>query len=519
MTEPLAVTAASSDAELISAVRSGDADAYGILYQRHGHAARRVASHITPGPADVDDVVAETFVRVLAAIRRGGGPAEAFRPYLVTAARRVALDHLRGQRTQVPTDDAELPDPGEPFVDPAEASLERSLVRRAYASLPERWSAVLWHTEIEQARPAEVALLLGISPNSVAALRYRAREGLRQAYLQMHLATARAECQSAAGKLGGYVRGALSRRDARQVDGHLSQCGGCQAAHAELVAINETMRGVLAPAILGGQAAAYLAHGVAHGTLAAAAADGFRTGLGWLFRLWHRPVLPVAAGVAMAAIAVPTVTFLNPQPSPPGPPGAAGKAGPGAAGRPGLVAPVSRASTGPGTPGRPTPPGRSHPSPGPSGTASPTPSRTPSPTGSPTPLPTRTPSPRPTGPGVAAKLGVSVNVTGLLNLGVTDVVAVNVDDPGGAATGGLTASIGLPPGITLLGLASGSSGWTCSGSTCSHGPLAAGAASTVSLRVLVATLDGCGKPVTASVVSGSLSAAGQSAATVSCGLL
>jgi len=120
---------------------------------------------------------------------------------------------------------------------------------------------------------------------------------------------------------------------------------------------------------------------------------------------------------------------------------------------------------------------------------------------------------------VAAKLGVSVNVTGLLNLGVTDVVAVNVDDPGGAATGGVTASIGLPPGITLLGLASGSSGWTCSGSTCSHGPLGAGAASTVSLRILVATLDGCGKPVTASVVSGSLSAAGQSAATVSCGLL
>ena len=512
MTEPLAVTAASSDAELITAVRSGDADAYGILYQRHAHAARRVARHITPSPADVDDVVAETFVRVLAAIRRGGGPAEAFRPYLVTAARRVALDHLRAQRTQVPTDDAELPDPGEPFADPAEASFERSLVSRAYSALPERWSAVLWHTEIERARPAEVALLLGISPNSVAALRYRAREGLRQAYLQMHLSSARPQCQPAAGKLGAYVRGALSRRDAREVHGHLSQCGDCTAAHAELVAINQTIRGVLAPAVLGGQAAAYLAHGMAHGGLAAASAGGFRTGLGWLSRLWHRPVLPVAAGVAVAAIAVPTVTFLTPQPSPAGPPGAAGRPGP--AGR------VSRTSAGgPVMPGRPAPPGRSHPSPGPSGTAAPTPSPMPSPTGSPTPSPTRTPSPRSTGPGVAARLGVSVSVTGLLNLGVTDVVAVNVDDPGGAATGGLTASIGLPPGITLLGLASGSSGWTCSGSTCSHGPLAAGGASTVSLRILVATLDGCGKPVTASVVSRSLSAAGQSAATVSCGLL
>ena len=503
MTEPLPVTAGSSDAELISAVRSGNADAYGILYERHAGAARRVARQVTPSPADVDDVVSETFTRVLAAIRRGSGPAEAFRPYLVTAARRVALDHLRGQRTQVPTDDAELPDPGEPFVDPAEASLERALVARAYTSLPERWSAVLWHTEIEQARPAEVALILGISPNSVAALRYRAREGLRQAYLQMHLSRVRAECQPVAGKLGAYVRGALSRRDAGQVVDHLSHCDDCTVAHAELVAINKTLRGVLAPAILGGQAAAYLAHGAAHSSLAAAAADGFRTGLGWLGRLWHRPVLPVAAGVAVAAIAVPTVTFLHPQPV-----------------RPGLPRAVRKAAGGPVTAGHSVSPGRSRaPSPDPSPDPSGIPSPTPSPTRSPAPSPTRTPSPRPTGPGVAAKLGVSVNVTGLLNLGVTDVVAVNVDDPGGAATGGVTASIGLPPGITLLGLASGSSGWTCSGSTCSHGPLGAGAASTVSLRILVATLDGCGKPVTASVVSGSLSAAGQSAATVSCGLL
>jgi RNA polymerase sigma factor (sigma-70 family) len=512
MTEPLAVTAGSSDAELITAVRSGDADAYGILYERHIAAARRIARQITPSPADVDDVVAETFARVLAAIRRGGGPAEAFRPYLVTAARRVAFDYVRGQRIQVPTDDAELPDPGEPFVDPAEASLERSLVTRAYSSLPERWSAVLWHTEIEQARPAEVALLLGISPNSVAALRYRAREGLRQAYLQMHLSSVRADCQPAAGKLGAYVRGALARRDARQVADHLSQCDDCTVAHAELVSINKTLRGVLAPAVVGGQAAAYLAHGAAHGSLADAAADGFRTGLGWLGKLWHRPVLPVAAGVAVAAIAVPTVTFLHPQAIPPGPPGAVGKAGSSPAGRLGLVAPVSRtAAGGPVTPRQSAP--RRSPAP------SPDPSPDPSGKASPTPSPTRPRASSSTGPGVAAELGVSVNVTGLLNLGVTDVVAVDVSDPGGAATGGLTATIGLPPGITLLGLAGGSSGWTCSGSTCSHGPLGAGAASTVSLRILVATLDGCGKPVTATVVSGSLSAAGQSAATVSCGLL
>jgi hypothetical protein len=72
-------------------------------------------------------------------------------------------------------------DPGVPFADPAAADLERTMIARAFASLPQRWQAVLWHTEIEGARPAEVATLLGLTANGVAALACRAREGLRQA--------------------------------------------------------------------------------------------------------------------------------------------------------------------------------------------------------------------------------------------------------------------------------------------------------------------------------------------------
>ena len=85
------------------------------------------------------------------------------------------------------------------------------MIARAFASLPERWQAVLWHTEIEGARPAEVASLLGLTANGVAALAHRAREGLRQAYLQMHMSGAvRDECRPVAAKLGAYVRGGLT---------------------------------------------------------------------------------------------------------------------------------------------------------------------------------------------------------------------------------------------------------------------------------------------------------------------
>jgi RNA polymerase sigma factor (sigma-70 family) len=515
MTDPLKLTAASSDADLIRAVRSGHAAAYGILYERHADAARRLARQFSQAPADVDDVVAETFARVLATIRRGAGPSKAFRPYLLTAVRHVALDHLRDRRRQLPTDYADLPDPGEPYIDPADASLERSLVTRAFAALPERWSAVLWHTEVEQAKPAEVALLLGISRKSVAALRYRAREGLRQAYLQMHLSEAtRAECAPIPAMLGGYVRNALSAPDARQVSAHLGRCADCRAAHEELTAISDAMRGVLAPAILGSQGAAYLAHAsqaaLAHGSYATTGAAGFRTGLRWLGALWHHPVLPVAAGIAVAAIAVPTVALVYPNQTAARAPNKIGPASVSGA----LPHAASRRSAGPEHPGGlglSVPPDQSParkrpPSPSPTGSASF--AAHPSPTSSATAVAR-----------VAAKLAVSVTVNGLVSLGLVDDVTVSVSDQGTGTTSVLTARLALPAGLSLLGLDSGSAGWSCSGSTCRHGPLAAGSNATVSFRVLVESLVSCGEPVGASAVSGGLSATAESAAKVGCGLL
>ena len=71
-----------------------------------------------------------------------------------TALRRNAYDRTRaGSRVQV-SDDLTPYDPGVPFVDPALEGLERSIVSRAYTSLPERWQTVLWHTEVEGLSPA-----------------------------------------------------------------------------------------------------------------------------------------------------------------------------------------------------------------------------------------------------------------------------------------------------------------------------------------------------------------------------
>jgi RNA polymerase sigma factor (sigma-70 family) len=259
-----------ADAELISAVRGGDADAYGELFERHVIAARRLARQLVP-PADAEDLVSEAFAKVFSLLQRGSGPDLAFRAYVLTAIRRLHVDRIRANARVQPTEDLEPFDPGVPFRDTAVEGFESAAAAKAFASLPERWQAVLWHTEVEGQKPAEVAVLLGMSANSVSALAYRAREGLRQAFLTMHLQELEDDaCAWTHQNLGAYVRNGISRRDAAKVEQHLTECRRCTALYLELTEVNSNLAGLLAPLLLGGAAAAYVgsAGGLAAGIAA-----------------------------------------------------------------------------------------------------------------------------------------------------------------------------------------------------------------------------------------------------------
>jgi RNA polymerase sigma factor (sigma-70 family) len=227
-----------ADAELIAAVRAGDLEAYGLLYRRHAGAAATLARQLTGSPAEADDLVAEAFVRVLDVLRGGGGPVEAFRAYLLTTLRHTRYDRARRDRRLEWSDDMTRHDPGVAWEDPAVAGLESTLAVRAFHRLPERWQTVLWHTEVERESPAEVGARLGLTPNGVAALAYRAREGLRQAYLQEHLAGGVGrDHRATVERLGAWARGGLSTRYRARVELHLAGCADCRARARELAEV------------------------------------------------------------------------------------------------------------------------------------------------------------------------------------------------------------------------------------------------------------------------------------------
>src|SRR6476469_10311795 len=124
-----------SDAELISAVRWGDVDAYGELFTRHVGSARRLARQLVSGP-DVDDLVSVASASTLVVLQRGGGPDLAFRAYLLTAARRLHVDRLRSGARLRSVGDLTPFDPGLPFHDTAVEGFDNAAAAKAFASLP-----------------------------------------------------------------------------------------------------------------------------------------------------------------------------------------------------------------------------------------------------------------------------------------------------------------------------------------------------------------------------------------------
>lgn len=281
-----------SDPYLISLVRGGDVDAYGRLYERHVAAARRLARVLSRDHSDADDLVAETFTKVLAALRAGRGPDTAFRAYLFTAMRHTLYDRGRRDRRVEYTDDLtpyERLDTGD---DPVVTTLERSYAARAFARLPERWRTVLWHTAVEGETPAQIAPMLGLTPNGVAALAHRARERLRQMYLQEHIeVTDSPRCHWTGTRLAGYVRASLARRDRTKVEDHLAECVQCRVLHRELTEENNGLRGVLAGLLLGSAAPGYLAAPARTG-------GGLAAAIGAILAMWWHAVAQWCADLA-----------------------------------------------------------------------------------------------------------------------------------------------------------------------------------------------------------------------------
>ncbi|WP_145885111.1 sigma-70 family RNA polymerase sigma factor [Streptomyces sp. BK340] len=436
-----------ADGELIERMRAGDDSAYEELYRRHADAVRRYARTCCRDGHTADDLTAEVFARMLQAVRGGSGPEHSVRAYLLTSVRRVAAHWSRSARREQLVDDfavfaqqasrrAEVSDDDALDLGADVRALheaEQSMAMQAFRSLPERWQAVLWHTEVEDESPSEVAFLFGLDANGTRVLASRAREGLKQAYLQAHVSASLAgdeECSRYADQLGTYARRKLRIRAERGLRKHLDECARCRLAAAQIEEVAGGIPAVVPVAVIGwfgaagyGKALGIIAGGAGVGAAGAAAAGGSSSGAGGgaaaagggsggsgagggaaAAEGLGAPVKAgIAAGVVAVAVAVVAMALLNdghpaeevakPAQTPP----AAGQP------QPQPSAPATSVPTPSATPSgkKPAPvPVGLGPEPGrtPTSAPAPTPAPTSTPSAKPTPTPTPKPRPRPTPP-------------------------------------------------------------------------------------------------------------------------
>jgi hypothetical protein len=228
--------------------------------------------------------------------------------------RRINIDNGRSYYTRVALTDDERDlelDHSDSAADILADNDESSAAWRAWNSLPDSTKTLLWHLIIEEETPAQIAPLIGTTPNGVSSRAVRARERLRQAFLQQHLLDADNEpCRQARRRFGEYVRDALSARDRTEVQGHLDGCARCQAALFEVTDINQTMRVVIGPAVLGGLVLA--SHYAAASGISVGAAKGSIVGsLRHISHALKNPAVAAVTVVAVVAVGIGTAFGIN----------------------------------------------------------------------------------------------------------------------------------------------------------------------------------------------------------------
>jgi RNA polymerase sigma factor (sigma-70 family) len=229
-------------------------DEYAALYREHNARLVAYARSLTGSSAVAEDLAAEAHFRVWRRIH-AGHVVENPSAYLTTTVRNLAAGLGRAQH-EITRDVAELPeDPQRAETlaeDPERRASQVDLISRLLKELPERWAKALWYAEVEDLPMEAVGERIGASAGTTAVVLTRARERLRQAFLQsQHGRPANEECEQYWKQMPTIVRATASARRTKSVLDHCEGCEDCRTRMLALTEANTRLPLLLGPALLG----------------------------------------------------------------------------------------------------------------------------------------------------------------------------------------------------------------------------------------------------------------------------
>ena len=165
-----------SDTQLMQAIAAGDAAAFQSFMLRHAKMVMQTLYRLLREPADVEDVMQETFLQIWQKSDRYDETKSSPAGYLTLIARSRALDLLRRRKPETPPD----------FLDPSfEFDISLGLVRDESVK---RVRAALNQLPLDQRKVIRLAFLTGMTHEQIAGMLHmplgtvktRIRLGLRR---------------------------------------------------------------------------------------------------------------------------------------------------------------------------------------------------------------------------------------------------------------------------------------------------------------------------------------------------
>ena len=148
----------------------------------------RLALRITLDRADAEDVVQETMLKVWNC-RDRWDEIESMEAFCMTICRNIALDkthRMTGNEQSLDADEHDAPDTNY-HANPEQQTIEQDrirLVRAIIDSLPEKQRSVIQLRDFEGKSYKEIAAIMDISEEQVKINIYRARQAVKQRFLE-----------------------------------------------------------------------------------------------------------------------------------------------------------------------------------------------------------------------------------------------------------------------------------------------------------------------------------------------
>ncbi len=148
----------------------------------------RLALRITLNPAEAEDIVQETMIKVWNK-REQWNDIESIEAFCLTICRNISLDKMRKMENQNQSlEESEHDAPDQSYAsNPEEQAMQQdklTLIRRLINALPEKQRSAMQLRDFEGKSYKEIAQIMDISEEQVKINIFRARQTIRQKFLE-----------------------------------------------------------------------------------------------------------------------------------------------------------------------------------------------------------------------------------------------------------------------------------------------------------------------------------------------